>query len=136
MVFNKFNFKQTGGAEDNFLIYAILIGVLFFLVIMPMIEKRYHLENRELVEKLENAVDPFKIDTLKCSPSCCINSGWAVPNELKSKDIPEKEMKDYIPTNYSCNFGSNNGSGCVCVKKNNFDYLGSRGGNGVTGYNN
>jgi hypothetical protein len=136
MVFNKYNFKQTGGAEDKFLIYAILIAVIFFLFIMPMIEKYYNLENKSLVEKLENAVSPLRVDTNICSPSCCINSGWPVPNELKSNDIPEKDMKNYIPTNYSCNFGSNNGSGCVCLKKNDLDYLGSRGGNGVTGCSN
>jgi hypothetical protein len=136
MVFNKYNFKQTGGAGDTFLIYAILIAIVFFLCVMPMIEKYYKLENKALVEKLENAVMPLKVDTHKCARSCCVNSGWPVPDEVLDKDIPESEMKDYIPTNYSCNFGSNNGSGCLCVTKQDVDYLGSRGGNGVTGCKN
>lgn len=143
MVFNKYNFKQTGGGEDTFLIYAILIAIVFFLFIMPMIEKKFNSEKKEIVEKLENAMMPLKIDTNKCSRSCCVNSGWPYPDQIKDKEISDKDMEKYIPSNYSCNFGSNNnsgsgssGSGCVCFTKEDSNYLGSRGGNGVTGCKN
>ena len=77
-----------------------------------------------------------KLDTNKCSKSCCINSGWQLPKELQSNDMSPDELKNYLPTNFSCNFGSNNGSGCICVSKDNYELLGSRGGNGVSKCNN
>lgn len=136
MVFNKYNFKQSGGGEDEFLIYAVIIALVFFLFIMPMIEKQHNKEKKDIMEKLENVMVPLRLDAHKCSRSCCVNTGWPLPKELRDNDIPEKEMKNYISSNYSCNLGSNNGGGCVCVTKDDYELLGSRGGNGVTGCKN
>ena len=136
MVFNLNNFIQKGSGENNMnLLYGIIIIIVFYVFIMPMIEKSYNNEKKDLVEKLENIMDG-KLDTNKCSRSCCINSGWELPKELVSKDMSADELKNYIPSNFSCNFGSNTGSGCVCVSKNDNEILCSRGGNGVTKCNN
>lgn len=136
MVFNRNTFNQSGGAANNFLIYAVVIALVFFLFIMPMLEASHNKEKNEIVEKLENVMIPLRIDTNKCSRSCCVNSGWPLPKELTEKDMSADELKNYIPTNLSCNLGSNNGGGCVCVKKEDYEILGSRAGNGVTGCNN
>ncbi len=137
MVFNLNSFTQEGGGENNrILIYGIIVAVVFFVVVMPIIEKCYNNDKKALVEKLENLMVPVKLDTNKCSRSCCVNSGWAYPKELQPNDMSADELKKYIPTNFSCNLGSNTGGGCVCVSKNDYEVLGSRGSNGVTGCNN
>ena len=118
------------------LFYAIIVGVIFFVVIMPLVEKCYNDEKNELVEKLENIMGSVKIDTNKCSRACCVNSGWELPADLKAKDMSPEEIKKYIPTNFSCNLGSNNGGGCVCVTKPDYDVLSARGSNGVNLCNN
>jgi hypothetical protein len=137
MVFNLNNFIQKGSGSDNMnLLYGIIIVIVFYVFIMPVIEKSYNNEKKDLVEKLENIMDG-KLDTNKCSRSCCINSGWELPKELQPTDMSVDELKNYIPSNFSCNFGSNteSGGGCVCVTKNAYESLGSRGGNGVSGCN-
>ena len=136
MIFNLNSFTQKGGGENNmFLINAIIVIILFFIFIMPAIEKCYNDETKELVEKLENIMD-IKVDTNKCSKSCCINSGWPLPKELQPTDMTSDELTKYIPTNFSCNLGSNNGGGCVCVTKNDYELLGNRGNNGIVRCNN
>ena len=136
MIFNLNSFTQEGGGDNNkILFYGIIVAVVFFVVVMPMIEKCYNDEKKELVEKLENVMS-LKLDTNKCSRSCCVNSGWPLPKELQPNDMSADELKKYIPTNFSCNLGSNTGGGCVCVSKNDYEVLGSRGSNGVTGCNN
>jgi hypothetical protein len=62
-----------------------------------------------------------KIDTNKCSRSCCGLSQWPIPSEMLDNTIPPEELKNYIPSNFSCNRGDN--SGCVCVTQNDYDYL-------------
>ena len=136
MVFNLNNFIQKGSGKNNMvLIYGIIMVIVFYVFIMPIIEKCYNDEKKILVEKLENIM-ATKIDTNKCSKSCCINSGWKLPKELEPTDMSVDELKNYIPSNFSCNFGSNTGSGCVCVSKDDNELLGSRGGNGVSKCNN
>lgn len=136
MVFNLNNFIQKGSGKNNMvLIYGIIMVIVFYVFIMPIIEKCYNDEKKILVEKLENIM-ATKLDTNKCSKSCCINSGWKLPKELEQTDMSVDELKNYIPTNFSCNFGSNTGGGCVCVSKNDNELLGSRGGNGVSKCNN
>ena len=136
MVFNLNNFIQKGSGKNNMvLIYGIIMVIVFYVFILPIIEKCYNDEKKILVEKLENIM-ATKIDTNKCSKSCCINSGWKLPKELEPTDMSVDELKNYIPSNFSCNFGSNTGSGCVCVSKDDNELLGSRGGNGVSKCNN
>lgn len=125
--------SNSNNKNDNtVLIWGIIIVAVFFFVIMPSIEKCYAQERSQLRETLANVSNGNTIngiDTNKCARSCCINTGWAYPPELRPNDVSEEEMKNYIPSNFSCNFGSDNGGGCVCVKKDDFKHLSSRGGN-------
>jgi hypothetical protein len=117
--------------SDNckILLFSIIIAIGFFFILMPMIENCYTKDNNNIKEKLENINSevPTKIDTNKCSKSCCLTTQWPLPKELLSNDIQPEELKNYIPTNMFCNLG--NGSGCACVTKSDFNYLTSRGGN-------
>lgn len=102
---------------------------------MPLIEKCYLAERNSLKESLENVGHGPKLDLNKCSRSCCVNSGWPYPDELKPNDMTPQELENIIPTNFSCNLGSNNGGGCLCVSKNDYNYLSSRGTNAQTKLN-
>jgi len=136
MIFNLNSFTQKGGGESNLiLLIAILFIIIFFFIIMPDIEKTNNNERTKILDELVN-IPSVKIDTKKCSRSCCINSGWPLPKELQSNDIPSDELDNYIPNNFSCNFGSSTGGGCVCVTKDDYELLGSRVNNGIVGCDN
>lgn len=99
---------------------VFLLIAIFFVFVLPMIEEKY---NKDM-EKFSNQIDnylikvPNKIDTLKCSRDCCNHTQWPVPHMKKNKNLS---------TNLMCNHGD--GGGCVCMDKDNFDYLSSRGNN-------
>jgi hypothetical protein len=104
----------------------VIIGVLvFFLVIMPMIEDR----NRQDKEKFTNKVDTSKysinenkkIDMKECSRDCCKHVQWKVPH------MPDMKQDNNIGSNLMCNHGV--GGGCVCVEKQDLENLALRGGN-------
>ena len=144
MIFNLNSFTEKGSGKNNlFLITSIVFIFIFFICVMPNIEKCYNDESKELLEKFSDVMT-VKIDTNRCSRSCCKNSGWPLPKELQPTDISPDELKNYIPSSFSCNLGSNIGrsgssgsgsGGCVCVTKNDYELLGSRGNNGVIEYN-
>lgn len=70
---------------------------------------------------------PPKLDTNLCSKQCCAQTQWPLPAELQINDMSKEEAKKYIPTNFNCNLG--NGSGCLCVTSDQFNYLANRGSN-------
>jgi FkbM family methyltransferase len=73
MIFNLNSFTQKGGGENNmFLIIAISVIILFFIFIMPAIEKCYNDETKELVEKLENIMN-IKVDISDALPKSTNN---------------------------------------------------------------
>jgi hypothetical protein len=113
------------------LISVIALAILFFVFVMPKIEKYDNVENKKFKENLENVLQdvPVKIDTNKCAKSCCLRTEWPLPQELQQNDMSPEELKKYIPSNFSCNFGSKNGSGCVCYTKEDSNYLTNKGGN-------
>ena len=117
--------------NNKIILYSLILTAFFFLFIMPQIENCYNDDKRMLRERLENIINKpiYPIDDAKCSRSCCINSGWPYPKELLDKDIPEKELKDYVPNNFTCNYGKNINSGCLCLKKGDMDYLTYKAGN-------
>lgn len=136
--------KFLNNLENNkTLMFVVLGAVLFFIFVLPLIDKMCEKEQTILKEKLKNISsekmlthpnstyysllddnmgDIVKIDENRCSRYCCKHTQWPVPHELTNKATEE-----YIGTNLSCNFGAN--SGCVCVTKDNFNYLSSRGNN-------
>ena len=113
------------------LICVIILAILFFTFIMPIVEKYNNVDNKIFKENLENVLQdvPVKIDTNKCAKSCCLHTEWPLPPELQQQDLSPEELKKYIPSNFSCNFGSKNGSGCVCYTKEDSNYLTNKGGN-------
>lgn len=62
-----------------------------------------------------------------CSKSCC-SPQYPTPFALE-EDVMVDKMKDkFVLNNYGCNNAWNN-SGCVCMTKDQHEYLSSRGGN-------
>ena len=122
---------NLGNNEDNLFIYLIIILVLFLIFIMPMMQNCKNSEKEKLKEKLTNifSAQPNFLFNNKCSPSCCINSGWPYPPELLINDISKEELKKYVPNNFACSLGSDIQGGCLCVTQKDLNYLTSRGGN-------
>jgi len=120
--------SQFKKSDNNVLLLVILGAIIFFVFIMPMIDRANASEEAKLKEHLNNTNEPaVKIDKNMCSRQCCKFSQWPVPHDLHEKTIPDDQLKNYIGSNLSCNFGS--GSGCLCVSKDDFNYLANRGGN-------
>ena len=120
--------------KENSLImlYSIIIAVIFFLIIMPYLEKSFNLDKMAIRENLENILNKaiFPIDQNKCSRSCCrANTSWPVPKELLENDIDSEELKMYVPNNFSCTDGPTNKSGCLCMTQKDMDYLTNKAGN-------
>jgi hypothetical protein len=116
----------------NKLLILIVVVVILFVLLNNTNENT---NNKEISEKkepqmpnkesFENNVQPAKIDTNKCSRDCCGLAQWPVPSELLSNNISSEELKNYIPSNFSCNLGAN--SGCVCLTQNDYNYLSNHG---------
>lgn len=109
--------------KNNLTLILVIIGtIIFFMFVMPLVDNYCF---KEKFSELNNK-DIVKIDKLQCSKSCCGLNPW-LPEELLNKNINSEEMKKYIPSNFSCNYG--NGSGCVCIKPIDYNYLSNRGNN-------
>ena len=117
--------------DTETLIYSLIIAVLFIIIIMPVLQNCKKQDKMKLKENLENIFSGEHkfLFSNKCARSCCINSGWPYPNELLEKDISAEELKNYVPTNFSCGLGSNLNGGCLCTTKEDLEYLSKRGGN-------
>lgn len=95
--------------NNNIIIYLVIF--ILFLIIF----------NYDNIEKLNNIKsDVIKIDTNICSKNCCNFIQW-LPEHMKNKNL----NSNYLPSNYSCNFGAN--SGCLCVTENDKDFLENHG---------
>jgi hypothetical protein len=121
--------SQFKKSNNNVLIFVVLGAIIFFVFIMPMLDRANASEEAKLKEHLNNTnTEPTnKIDKNMCSKQCCKFTQWPLPDGLIEKTIPEDQLKNYVGSNMSCNFG--NGSGCVCVTKDDLNYLSSHGGN-------
>lgn len=114
--------------NNNVVMLFVLLGaVVFFLFIMPLVDKEFNVEAETIKEKLENVELNVKLDKNMCSRQCCKFTQWPIPHDLNEKIISEEQLDKYIGTNFSCNFG--HGSGCLCVSRDDFDYLTNRGQN-------
>ena len=120
--------SQFKKSNNNVLLLVILGAIIFFVFIMPMLDRANASEESKLKEYLNNTNAPtVKLDQNMCSKQCCNHSQWPVPHDAKSGPISKDKLKNYIGTNLSCNYGE--GSGCLCVTKDDFNYLANRGGN-------
>lgn len=116
------------------LLFVIMGAIVFFLFIMPSIDKNYYNEQKLIKENFyakyngnNDNIGLVKMDTEKCSRDCCGLTQWPVPSEMLNNSIPPDELKNYLPSNFSCNFGNNTGSGCVCLTQKASDVLTNRG---------
>ena len=114
---------QLQGSEDNrVVLYAVVVAAVFFIFILPKLEKKFAQEESEVREKMESLRGSSirKLDTNKCSRDCCLYTQWPVPH------MPTKKSDKYVGTNFMCN---GNGGGCLCVSKKDREYLARRGQN-------
>lgn len=108
--------------EDNKIMYAIIFGVIFFMFILPEMNKCKC--NCTTSENMSSLIDQEpdtikKLDTNKCSKTCCLHTQWPVQH------IPPNTNSKYVASNLMCN--GNNGSGCLCVTEDDKNYLTHRG---------
>jgi hypothetical protein len=116
-------FNNTSANSNNTLMYAVIIAIIFFVFILPKLEKKHVEEElvvKENMESLKNSRTIRKLDTNKCSTDCCNHTQWPVPH------MPNKKPSKYIGSNLMCN---GNGGGCLCVTKEDKDFLYKRGKN-------
>ena len=116
---------MMGGDDNRVLMYAVILGAIFFFYLLPRIEKKYAKEDFEMIEKMTSLIKTkkdkiLKIDRIKCSKDCCLHSQWPVPH------MPENKNSKHVNTNLMCN---GEGSGCVCLNKKQKNYLSERGKN-------
>lgn len=119
--------------DNKVLLYVIIGAYIFFNFIMPRLECKNTDLSSKIREKLENISNSGslkrndKLDLNMCSKQCCKFTQWPVPNEITKGPIPQEKLKDFVGSNYSCNFGE--GSGCLCVSKDSLKNIANRGGN-------
>jgi len=105
---------------QNEIILGIVLALVFYFVVLPKLQR-----NTENMAPINTENASQKVDTLQCSRDCCKHAQWAVPHMRLGHNIKD----DNVSTNLMCNAGT--GGGCVCMKKDNTEYLGHRGGNNV-----
>ena len=96
---------------------------------MPMVDNNYYNSPDQTQENFNptfnnatsNDSNLVKIDTQKCSSSCCGLAQWPVPSNLLDPSISQDELKNYIPSNFGCTSGKY--SGCLCLTKSDSNYL-------------
>lgn len=130
----KYNVKLN---NNQILGLVILGAVVFFIFVLPIIDNNNKKETNKIKEDLINTPEIKQLDRNICSKQCCKHVQWPTPNDTITKEILDKDLKKYIGTNFSCNAGS--GSGCLCMTKDDFNYLANRGSNAgknMCGYGN
>jgi hypothetical protein len=111
--------------ENNRTVLFILMIALFLFIMTNICSAENFLEKLTNIEKPTSSAP--KLDLNRCSKQCCAQAQWTLPPELRINDMTPEEAAKYIPNNFSCNLGS--GSGCLCVTKDDFNYLAGRGTN-------
>ena len=118
---------QLVQSDDNkALMYVIIAAVVFFVFILPKLEKCYARDNSKIKEKMRSLgsnahKDILKMDKKRCAKECCAHTQWPVPH------MPEVSKK-YVGSNFMCNGGGTSG-GCLCVEQEDVQHLASRGKN-------
>jgi hypothetical protein len=115
--------------NNQSLVLVILLAIIFFVFILPIIDNKNKKNMDKFREHLDNVNKLKKFDLNQCSKDCCRHVQWPVPKEVRPKNVSD-EYKNVIGSNLTCNLGS--GSGCLCVTKDDFNYLASRSANAGT----
>uniref|UniRef100_A0A6C0D9I1 Uncharacterized protein n=1 Tax=viral metagenome TaxID=1070528 RepID=A0A6C0D9I1_9ZZZZ len=113
-------------SDDRLLIILICIAIVFFVLILPKLEKQSMAEYNSVYENFNNITkDLPMIDQHICSAQCCKFVQWPIP--FNNEPLGSKEnLSNYIGSNMTCNNGQS-GGGCVCIQKNDYDYLANHG---------
>jgi hypothetical protein len=111
-------------SDNNMYLYIIIVVIVFFVFVLPMIDKQ---NKKEMFEIYESFSDIVKVDANKCSKQCCKFTQWPVPFNTSDPKVDNSEFDKYIPSNLNCNNGS--GGGCVCITKDDYQYLSDKGNN-------
>jgi hypothetical protein len=109
------------------LLILLSVGILILILTVSCSNKDTFTSITEHLTNLfdSSSSDIKKLDQNKCSKQCCGQTQWPLPIDLRTKDMTDEEAANYVPTNFSCNLG--NGGGCLCVTKNDFNYLAAHG---------
>lgn len=122
--------------DNELLIYILISGFLFFYLVLPFLNEKKTISEKVL-EKLtdinyasatenENMLDKnLKLDLNMCSKQCCKFTQWNTPDDINKGPMSANDLQNFVGSNYSCNFGQ--GSGCLCVTKDNLNTLTNRG---------
>jgi hypothetical protein len=79
-------------------------------------------------ENLDDGNDGvYGLNYAMCSKSCC-SPQYPPPFEVDKDVVVDKMKGEFVPSPYACNNAWQD-SGCVCMTKNQKDFLSSRGGN-------
>ena len=113
-------------SDKNTFIILVVIGILFFTIVMPYLDKQNSKEQMENFADLLSDKNIIKIDQNICSKQCCKFTQWPIPFNTIDPNIDPELLKNYIGSNLSCNNGPT-GGGCVCVTKEDYNYLSNRG---------
>ena len=126
--------------DNDMLFLTILISLIFIFFIYPKVIKKTNNEKFENDSKVMEIINnkcsydvPIRqnyfprIDKNICSKQCCKHIQWPVPFNTKNPIVSDDTLKNFIPSNLSCNGGEN--GGCVCLTKDDFNYLANHGQN-------
>lgn len=84
-----------------------------------------NLKNYYLLDDGENGTAGLNFN--QCSKSCCSDQ-YPLPFKMPADESVCASKDSFVPTNYTCNNAWQD-SGCVCLTKDQANFLGSRGGN-------
>lgn len=126
--------------NDFYLLITIISCVFIINYIYPYIitqnkKEEFELDNKinDIVKNVSTYYDNSKLDNLPridkniCSKQCCKFIQWPVPFNTRNPVISDETLNKYIGSNLSCNLGE--GGGCVCVTKDDYNYLANHGQN-------
>ena len=103
----------------------ISISTIVIIVCCISLYYIYSKEHFADFEQVESKNDIMKIDQNACSKQCCNHVQWPVPFNTKNPTLNSSQESEFIPNNLSCNRGES--GGCVCLTKNQFNYLSNHG---------
>lgn len=119
------------------IIISFIVLLLFIFIIMPIIKENKLKENYDDTPQIINNSNSniTKLDKNICSKQCCKFDVWPAPFNTVNPNIDPAVLDNFIGTNLNCNYGPD-GGGCLCVTKNDFNYIANHGQNIDSKYDN
>jgi hypothetical protein len=121
--------KAKGSNFCNIICCLVFAGILYLM--FPTIREAFasleenfaSLIKSEPADALDNPqIIPSAIKNAVCHPQCCLQAQWPVEH-MQEDPI---DMTGYVKTEYSCK-GCKNGSGCLCMKTEDYKSIGGSG---------